>query len=80
VLGLTTTTKRYFSCRELTLGMRDRGERCGKHRVAGLPKLEGLCSRTGYLGCSGRRSAFGPSGRQWWDARPARRKTPLGEL
>ena len=34
--------------RKLTLDMRDLGERCGKHRVARLLKLEGLRSQTGY--------------------------------
>ena len=34
---------------KLTLDMRDLGERCGKHRVASLLKLEGLRSQTGFL-------------------------------
>ena len=33
-----------YSYRKLTLDMRDLGERCGKHRVARLLKLEGLRS------------------------------------
>jgi len=37
-----------YGYRKLTLDMRDLGERCGKHRVARLLKLEGLRSQTGY--------------------------------
>ncbi len=37
-----------YGYRKLTLDMRDLGERCGKHRVARLLKLEGLHSQTGY--------------------------------
>ena len=37
-----------YGYRKLTLDMRDMGERCGKHRVARLLKLEGLRSQTGY--------------------------------
>lgn len=33
---------------ELTLEMYDLSERCGKHRVARLLKIEGLRSQTGY--------------------------------
>jgi putative transposase len=43
-----------YGYRKLTLDMRDLGERCGKHRVARLLKLEGLRSQTGY----GRRPAL----------------------
>lgn len=35
-----------YGYRELTLDMRDLGERCGKHRVARLLKREGLRLRT----------------------------------
>jgi len=37
-----------YGYRKLTMDMRDLGERCGKHRVARLLKLEGLRSQTGY--------------------------------
>ena len=37
-----------YGYRKLTLDMRELGERCGKHRVARLLKLEGLRSQTGY--------------------------------
>ncbi|MCR5881409.1 IS3 family transposase [Rhizobacter sp. J219] len=37
-----------YGYRKLTLDMRDLGERCGKHRVARLLKLEGLRSQAGY--------------------------------
>ncbi|WP_235516104.1 IS3 family transposase [Acidovorax sp. Root219] len=37
-----------YGYRKLTLDMRDLGERCGKHRVARLFKIEGLCLQTGY--------------------------------
>lgn len=37
-----------YGYRKLTLDMRDLGERCGKHRVARLLRLEGLRSQTGY--------------------------------
>ena len=37
-----------YGYRKLTLDMRDLGERCGKHRVARLLKLQGLRSQTGY--------------------------------
>ncbi|HBO4397763.1 IS3 family transposase [Achromobacter xylosoxidans] len=37
-----------YGYRKLTLDMRDLGERCGRHRVARLLKLEGLRSQTGY--------------------------------
>ena len=37
-----------YGYRKLTLDMRDLGERCGKHRVARLLKLDGLRSQTGY--------------------------------
>lgn len=37
-----------YGYRNLTLDMRDLGERCGRHRVARLLKLEGLHSQTGY--------------------------------
>ena len=37
-----------YGYRKLTLDMRDLGERCGKHRVARLLKIEGLRSQTGY--------------------------------
>ena len=43
-----------YGYRKLTLDMRDLGERCGKHRVARLLKIEGLRSQTGY----GRRSGL----------------------
>lgn len=36
-----------YGYRKLTMDMRDLGERCGKHRVARLLKLEGLRSQTG---------------------------------
>lgn len=37
-----------YGYRKLTLDMRELGERCGKHRVARLLKLDGLRSQTGY--------------------------------
>ncbi|MGP1693406.1 MAG: IS3 family transposase [Giesbergeria sp.] len=37
-----------YGYRKLTLDMRDLGERCGKHRVARLLRIEGLRSQTGY--------------------------------
>jgi hypothetical protein len=37
-----------YGYRKLTMDMRDLGENCGKHRVARLLKLEGLCSQSGY--------------------------------
>jgi putative transposase len=37
-----------YGYRKLALDMRALGERCGKHRVARLLKLEGLRSQTGY--------------------------------
>ena len=37
-----------YGYRKLALDMRDLGERCGKHRVARLLKIEGLRSQTGY--------------------------------
>lgn len=39
------------------MDMRDLGERCGKHRVARLLKLEGLRSQTGYRHRPGPRGA-----------------------
>ena len=36
-----------YGYRKLTLDMRDLGERCGKHRVARLLRLEGIRSQTG---------------------------------
>ena len=37
-----------YGYRQLTLGMRDLDESCGKHRVARLFTLERLRSQTGY--------------------------------
>ena len=37
-----------YGYRKITLDMRDLGEGCGKHRVYGLLKREGLRSQTGY--------------------------------
>ncbi len=37
-----------YGYRKITLDMRDLGEACGKHRVYGLLKREGLRSQTGY--------------------------------
>ena len=44
-----------YGYRKLTLDMRDLGERCGKHRVARLLRLEGIRSQTGYRRRSGGR-------------------------
>ena len=44
-----------YGYRKLTLDMRDLGERCGKHRVARLLKLQGLRSQTGYRRRTGMR-------------------------
>ncbi|BEP96338.1 IS3-like element ISSod17 family transposase [Acidovorax sp. A79] len=46
-----------YGYRKLTMDMRDLGERCGKHRVARLLKLEGLRSQTGYRRRPGPRGA-----------------------
>lgn len=35
-----------YGYRKLTVDMRDLGERCGKHRVARLLRIEGLRSQT----------------------------------
>ena len=44
-----------YGYRKLTMDMRDLGERCGKHRVARLLKIEGLRSQTGYKRRAGMR-------------------------
>lgn len=46
-----------YGYRKLTMDMLDLGERCGKHRVARLLKLEGLRSQTGYRRRPGPRGA-----------------------
>lgn len=48
-----------YGYRKLTLDMRDRGETCGKHRVARLLRREGIRSQTGYR----RRASGGRGGR-----------------
>jgi putative transposase len=37
-----------YGYRKVTSDMRDLGEACGKHRVARLMRMQGLCSKTGY--------------------------------
>ena len=54
-----------YGYRKLTLDMRDLGERCGKHRVARLLKLEGLRSRLG-------------AGTRCFGATPNRQRRPRG--
>ncbi len=45
-----------YGYRKITLDMRDLGEGCGKHRVYGLLKREGLRSQTGYKRRPGHKS------------------------
>lgn len=44
-----------YGYRKLTLDMRDLGERCSKHRVTRLLRLEGLRSQTAYRRRTGAR-------------------------